>query len=179
LDNTPITIVKVTPDRVNTLHYISRKTFLDAFEHLNNPDDLAVFLNNHLTEKALREEMENPGSEFYFAEIGGEPIAYFKINTGHAQTELQKDDGLEIERIYVLQGHQSKKIGELLLNESINIAKQRNKTYVWLGVWEQNIRAIQFYQKNGFVIFDKHLFTLGNDIQTDIMMKFELKQRPV
>ena len=46
--------------------------------------------------------------------------------------------------------------------------------YIWLGVWEENHRAINFYTKNGFVAFDKHIFVLGEDAQTDIMMKLEL-----
>ncbi|GAA4792702.1 hypothetical protein GCM10023231_21090 [Olivibacter ginsenosidimutans] len=54
------------------------------------------------------------------------------------------------------------------------MAKQRKTRYIWLGVWEDNQRAIQFYKKNGFITFDKHVFTLGNDKQTDIMMKLQL-----
>ena len=42
-------------------------------------------------------------------------------------------------------------------------------------VWEENLRAIRFYEKNGFKTFDKHVFRLGSDEQTDIMMKLELK----
>jgi GNAT superfamily N-acetyltransferase len=169
-----IIITKVAPAGLKQLQYISYKTFVDAFAHLNNPADLEIFLSEHLTEQSLGVEISNPESEFYFAEIDGEPIAYFKINTGNAQTELREAHGLEIERIYVLQGHQGKKIGELLLNTIIDIAKQRNKTYIWLGAWEVNLRGISFYQKNGFVIFDKHLFKVGNDIQTDIMMRLGL-----
>ena len=43
--------------------------------------------------------------------------------------------------------------------------------YIWLGVWEENPRATRFYQKNGFVAFGKHIFKLGDDEQTDILMK--------
>jgi len=42
-------------------------------------------------------------------------------------------------------------------------------------VWEENPRAINFYKKNGFVEFDKHIFVLGDDEQTDIMMRLDLK----
>jgi ribosomal protein S18 acetylase RimI-like enzyme len=170
-----INITKVVPSRLKTLQYISCKTFVDAFAHLNNPADLEIFLSDHLTERSLSAEINNAESEFYFAEINGEPIAYFKINIGNAQTELKETHGLEIERIYVLQEHQGKKIGELLIREIIKIAKQWSKTYIWLGVWEVNLRGISFYQKNGFAIFDKHLFKVGNDIQTDIMMRLELE----
>ena len=51
------------------------------------------------------------------------------------------------------------------------IGKEKGKTYVWLGVWEENHRALQFYEKNGFTVFGKHDFVLGDDVQTDLMMK--------
>ena len=54
------------------------------------------------------------------------------------------------------------------------MAKDKKSDYVWLGVWEENPRAISFYKKNGFEEFDKHIFKLGNDEQTDIMMKLKL-----
>ena len=62
----------------------------------------------------------------------------------------------------------------MLYEKAIEIANQRNADYVWLGVWEENPRAISFYLKNGFVAFDKHIFKLGDDEQTDIMMKLLL-----
>ncbi|NNU33657.1 hypothetical protein HK413_04965 [Mucilaginibacter sp. S1162] len=102
---TNITITRVTPADLKILHYLSRKTFLDAFAHLNDPADMNAYLSDHLTEQSLSAEISNPESEFYFAKIESEPIAYFKINTGNAQTELREAQGLEIERIYVLQGY--------------------------------------------------------------------------
>ena len=54
-------------------------------------------------------------------------------------------------------------------------AREKQAHYVWLGVWEKNERAIAFYRKNGFVAFDTHIFKLGDDEQTDILMKLPLK----
>jgi diamine N-acetyltransferase len=99
-----------------------------------------------------------------------------KINFKEAQTELKENKTIEIERIYVLKDFYGKNVGQLLYDKAIKIAKQKNVEYVWLGVWEENPRAINFYKKNGFVEFDKHIFKLGNDEQTDIMMKLKLKK---
>ena len=99
-----------------------------------------------------------------------------KINVGSAQTELKDDKALEIERIYVISKFQGKKIGQLLYDYALDLAMQGKYDYIWLGVWEENQKAIKFYTKNGFVEFDKHVFRLGNDEQTDIMMKLSLIQ---
>jgi diamine N-acetyltransferase len=74
----------------------------------------------------------------------------------------------------VLKEFHGKNVGKLLYEKALHIARQKNAGYVWLGVWEENHRAIRFYKKNGFKEFDKHIFRLGNDNQTDIMMKLNL-----
>ncbi|WP_345106638.1 GNAT family N-acetyltransferase [Mucilaginibacter panaciglaebae] len=76
-----------------------------------------------------------------------------------------------MERIYVLKEYHGKKAGQFLVEKAINTAQQNRVDFIWLGVWEENHRAISFYQKNGFAAFDKHIFRLGDEEQTDIMMK--------
>ena len=123
----------------------------------------------------MTREVKNENSEFYFAKIDNEVIAYLKVNYGESQTELKDNKSLEIERIYVSKEFHGKNVGQLLYNKAIEVAEQRGSEYVWLGVWEQNPRAIRFYEKNGFAVFDKHIFKLGNDEQIDILMKLKLK----
>ena len=111
---------------------------------------------------------------FYFAKIDNKIAGYLKVNTSTAQTELHDADALEIERIYVINEFQGKKIGQILFDKAIEIAKGQSLKYIWLGVWEKNEKAIQFYEKNGLVKFDTHIFKLGSDVQTDVMMKLVL-----
>lgn len=172
--NADIQFITVKPADLKALCFMSRKTFIDAFAHLNNKADMDAFLADNLTEEKLAYEIQNLDSQFYFAVTDNEPVGYIKINTGPAQTELQEEQALEIERIYVLQDYQGKKIGRFMFNNALQLAKKANKKYIWLGVWSENNRAIKFYQELGFAAFDSHPFKLGNDIQTDIMMKLEL-----
>jgi ribosomal protein S18 acetylase RimI-like enzyme len=169
-----ITITKVTAQDVVALQTISRDTFAQTFDAHNSPEDMQNYLNTSFAIDKLTTELNNPESEFYFAIEGGTVIGYLKVNTGNAQTEKKDPNAFEIERIYVDQTYLGKKIGQLLFNKAIDLAVERKSNYVWLGVWEENHRALAFYTKNGFVPFDKHLFKLGNDEQTDIMMKLEL-----
>ena len=78
---------------------------------------------------------------------------------------------MEIERIYVLQAFHGTGLGQRLYDKAIEIALQYQLDYVWLGVWEENKRAIRFYEKNGFVTFSRHIFRVGEEEQTDLMMK--------
>ena len=167
-------IKKIGLDQLVPLQEIGRKTFYDTFFESDSEESMKTYLATSFSTQKLTAELENPNSEFYFATQNEVVIGYLKINFGPAQTELQDGNSLEIERIYVLQDYHGKKVGQLLFEKAIAIAKDNSCSYVWLGVWEENHRALQFYSKNGFVAFDKHIFVFGDEAQTDIMMKLVL-----
>ena len=159
---------------LNILKEIGKRTFIETFASENSSKNMTEYLESAFTTEKLMSELTNMNSEFYFAEMEGEVVGYLKVNFNDSQTELKVSNALEIERIYVLKEYHSKKVGQLLYDKAIEIAKNKNLKNVWLGVWEQNPRAIRFYEKNGFKVFDKHIFKLGEDEQTDIMMKLEI-----
>lgn len=136
---------------------------------------MTQYLKEGFSQEKLTAEVSNPHSEFYFAMWSNTVIGYLKLNFGSSQTELKDAQALEIERIYVLQEFHGQKVGQSLYEKAMETATQAGVDYVWLGVWEENHRAIRFYTRNGFVEFDKHIFRLGEDEQTDIMMKLQLK----
>ena len=169
-----IIISRVGVNDVEQLQAISRSTFVQTFDEHNDAEDMKAYLDSSFAIDKLTTEITNPNSEFYFALDHEIIIGYLKVNTGTAQTENKDANAFEIERIYVDQAYLGKKIGQLLFEKAIDLAKIKKASYVWLGVWEENHRALAFYKKNGFIPFDKHIFRLGNDEQTDIMMKLEL-----
>lgn len=170
-----IKIQKINNSHIAALQQIGRQTFSETFAESNSAENMAKYLEEAYSLEKLTEELNNPNSFFYFAKLDEKVIGYLKINMGGSQTEIKDNDALEIERIYVLKEFHGKKVGQLLFDKAITIAKELQVAYVWLGVWEENKRALQFYTKNGFVEFDQHVFVLGDEAQTDIMMKLELK----
>lgn len=174
MDN--IIIRKVSQNDLDQLQAIGKQTFYETFAAGNTEENMKKYLDEGFAAAQLKAQLNDPNSEFYFATLHDTVIGYLKLNFGRSQTELQDDKALEIERIYVLKEFHGRKVGQLLYEKAMEIAKQKAAGYVWLGVWEENLRAISFYKKNGFVEFDKHIFKLGNDEQTDIMMKLQLTQ---
>jgi len=172
---TDINIQKVPLDDVDKLQSLSKQTFFETFSSGNTEENIQKYLDEAFSVNRLTDELNDNNAAFYFAILEDQVIGYLKLNFGPSQTELQNDKAVEIERIYVLQAFQGKSVGQALFGKAIEIAREKGADYVWLGVWEENLKAINFYKKNGFVVFDKHLFKLGNDEQTDLMMKLELK----
>ncbi|MFP8892624.1 MULTISPECIES: GNAT family N-acetyltransferase [Chryseobacterium] len=166
-----IIINKASAEDVEIVQSLGRQTFSETFAENNTEEAMKKYLEESFNTEKIKSELNNPDSFFYIAWEEDNPVGYLKVNSGKAQTELQDDTALEIERIYVKKSHHGKKVGQLLYNQALETAEQLGKSYLWLGVWEKNLRALQFYRKNGFVEFDKHIFRLGEEEQTDLMMK--------
>lgn len=170
-----IVIHPVTPDDLETLQTLSRETFYEAFAKDNNEADMQKYLEESFNSEKLTVDLNDPASFFFIAWDNNDPVGYLKLNTGDAQTELKDDDtSVEIERIYVKSAYQGKKIGQLLYDKAEEIGREQKRKYIWLAVWEHNLKAMAFYKKNGFEKFGEHIFKLGDDEQTDIMMRKEL-----
>lgn len=150
---------------------ISYQTFDETFRPDNTSKNMEAYLSEAFTEEKIKNELNNPESEFHFIYFDDELAGYLKVNTGSAQTEQMGDESLEIERIYVLKIFQKQGIGKQLYNKALTIAKQYNLSKVWLGVWEHNQNAIEFYKKMGFKHISDHSFFMGDDRQTDIIMQ--------
>lgn len=170
-----IQITKITSSQVQQLQEVGKQTFQETFAEHNSEENMKTYLEKEFAIEKLQAQLHNKDSAFYFATLESKVIGYLKINFGLSQTELKDNASIEIERIYVLKEFHGKKIGQLLYDKAMQIAKEKKVDYIWLGVWEENKKALHFYTKNGFVVFDKHLFKLGNDEQTDLMMKLQVK----
>ena len=171
-----IKIEQINNSHIAALQQIGHHTFEETFAESNSAENMSIYLEEAYSNEKLSAELNDPNSFFYFAMLDEKVIGYLKLNMGGSQTELKDNDALEIERIYVLKDYHGKKVGQLLFDKAIAIAKEQQVAYVWLGVWEENKRAIHFYTKNGFVEFDQHVFVLGDEAQTDIMMKLQLNK---
>lgn len=150
---------------------ISHQTFYDTFVKLNSKDDMDKFLNEQFTKGRLMMEVGAPDNTFLLAYSDDELAGYAKLRDNSFPATLQCKNALEIARLYSITTMIGKGIGKILMEASIDIARQKNKSVVWLGVWEKNQRAIDFYARWGFEKFDETDFLLGNDVQRDWLMK--------
>lgn len=159
---------------VDALVKISKDTFVDAFEKDNDPVDFQNYIQNAFSPDRLESELKNPDSIFYFVFDEETLVGYYKLNMGKAQTDVHDEDSIELERIYVIQAYQGHKIGAGMLSHILHLVKELGKAYLWLGVWEHNPKAIRFYQRHGFQKFGEHPYYIGNDKQTDWLLRLDL-----
>jgi ribosomal protein S18 acetylase RimI-like enzyme len=134
------------------------------------------YIKYAFSKQKIEGEILNRDSMFYFIKNDEEVMGYTKFNINNAQTEFKTDFTFEIERIYVREKYKAKKLGFTFVQYAVKKAKELGKKEVWLGVWEKNINAIEFYKKCGFHIDGEHAFFMGNDKQNDYIMKIKLEE---
>ena len=168
---TEVKIVQVSEKDLPELIAISRETFTETFGKDNSPEDMAKFLDENYNEDKLGGEMATPGSFFYFLKADGEVAGYLKLDVDDAQNEEVDPNGLEIERIYLRKSFQHRGLGKQLFEFAEEKGRGWGKSVLWLGVWEHNENAKNFYASRGLTRFSEHVFVLGDDRQTDFLLK--------
>ncbi len=173
--NVTIEIILAGKDDVQTLCRLGAETFNETFASDNSQEDMKNYNEQHFSPSVILQELSDSHSAFFIALANGKAAAYMKVNYLTAQTEAQGNDSLEIQRIYVLSAFKNLHIGSRLMKKAEEFAEEKGLHRIWLGVWEHNEAAKAFYDRKGYRAFDQHVFVLGNDVQTDLLLSKTLK----
>jgi ribosomal protein S18 acetylase RimI-like enzyme len=111
---------------------------------------------------------------FLLAYLNEEIAGYVKLKDTRLPKGVDSKNAMEIARLYAMSTMIGRGVGKALMQKSIDIALEKKKDTIWLGVWKENKKAIDFYTSWGFSIFGECDFILGNDLQKDWMMKKKL-----
>ncbi len=153
---------------------MSRQTFYDSFAAQNTKDDMDKFMKEQFTKETLMLEVGAERNIFLLAYDDDEPVGYTRMRENNIPPELGTDRAIEIARIYAVKTSVGKGVGKALMQKCLDTAGEKKHHTLWLGVWEHNKHAIDFYTRWGFKKFAEHDFILGNDVQKDWLMKRKL-----
>lgn len=154
---------------VDELRAVSIETFTDTFGEFNSDENMRIYLEDAYNREKLTAELAETNSQFFFLKKNNETVGYLKLNVGDAQTERVGDNLLEVERIYVRTAFLRHGYGTKLIQTAEEIARDLGVTGMWLGVWEHNQRALNFYGKMGFRHISQHSFFMADDEQIDLI----------
>lgn len=154
---------------------LSRKTFYETFAGMNTRENMDKFMSGQFSVDKLVSEVMSNAYLFFIAYVNEKPAGYLKLSENNSPEELGGRPAIEICRIYADNSFIGKGVGKALMEKALQVAAEKSKEIVWLGVWEQNQRAIDFYTRWGFEKFGTHIFQLGDDPQTDWLMKKEMQ----
>ncbi|HZM24161.1 MAG TPA: GNAT family N-acetyltransferase [Anaerolineales bacterium] len=163
-----------TTDDAEMLSELGARTFYDTFAKDNTPENIEAYLKKSFSPRTQFKELSDPDNIFLIVESENTPIGYAQLTMNSKDEAISKATPLEIRRIYAIQEYLGKGVGKELMQATIGEARKRGCDCVWLGVWEKNQRAIDFYKRWGFREVGTHLFSVGNDPQNDYVMELEL-----
>jgi len=150
---------------------MGRETFEVTFAKDNTPENMKEYLDKAFNRKKIEAEILNADYQYFLAYVEGTAAGYAKMKVGDEVNNQLRESSIELERIYVVPSFQGKKIGVALMQKCIRYAEENRFHWLWLGVWERNSKAINFYKAWGFEKFGQHIFQMGDDPQTDWLMK--------
>lgn len=172
-----IGINRIGIDEVKELSVIARRTFFETFTGTCTDADMEGYLNQHYNTGQLGKELLDKETFIFMARAGNTPVGYLQFKEDYNSfPEIKKWKALELKRLYVLGTFHGKGIAQMLMDFFLDFAIEKNYEMVWLGVWENNIRAQRFYAKYGFSDSGyTHDFPIGSTPQTDKWLWKKLK----
>ena len=169
-----ISVKEATVNDAEVISKLSTETFIETYSWYNTPENMRDYTQKHFSVEQTKKDFSEASTFFFLAYLNDEVIGYAKLRVFEHPEELKGERHIEIERIYVQKKHQDKKAGYAIITNCINFAQAKKYQVIWLGVWEKNLKALDFYTRVGFEKFGLHTFLVGNDAQTDYLMKFDL-----
>jgi ribosomal protein S18 acetylase RimI-like enzyme len=152
------------------------RTFHDAFAPMNSPDNMEAYMSQNFTLQKFSAQIADPRATFLIAEIDTTPVAFAKLYDGDVPICVSGLAPVEIERFYVDRQFHGKGVAQTLMQACFDRARQSGHGTIYLGVWENNHRAIAFYRKCGFDVVGSHVFQLGDEAQNDLLMERRLQE---
>jgi ribosomal protein S18 acetylase RimI-like enzyme len=154
-------IVRAEVKDTELLSEIGKLTFIESHGSCAKPEDINIYLTEKYSTYVFKEELSDAKNIYYIIYHDKRPIGYSKIifNTPYASSQLKNIT--KMERLYLLKEFYNLKFGSALFQFNIDLSKRNDQMGIWLFVWKENLRAVNFYKKNGFAIIGSHDFKIS------------------
>lgn len=169
-----IAIRPATPEDAAVLADLGIRTFRETFETVSSPENLADFLAGAYGEAIQRAELADPARPARILEVDGTPCGFLQLRLGHREPGVPGERPVELQRIYVLRAAQGGGRGAALMAEAVAMARTWGADTLWLGVWENNHKALAFYARSGFREVGEHIFRIGDQVDRDLLLAMDL-----
>jgi len=164
------TIKSCQLEEMDHLMTLSKETYYQAFKAFNTQENMDDYVVKAFSNEQLLAEMRDQQASFYFGIYQNQRVGYLKLNEYDTVSEGHQGPSIEVQRLYVKSDMQNLGMGHFLMEEAIKIARDKGFTFMWLGVWEHNEKALRFYGKFNFERIGSHTFLMGDDSQQDYLL---------
>lgn len=156
-----ISIIRATVKDSQLLAGMGRITFLEAHGNSASAEIVTDYVDQNYSETVITTQLNDPGNLYHLIYYSGAPAGYSKIIYNTSNANISSPQITKLERIYLLKEYYGLDLGRKLLEYNIGLSKKQDQSGMWLFVWKENHRAINFYNKAGFKIIGSHDFKLS------------------
>ena len=143
------------------------RAFRETYSADNKPADLQAHVATAYGLAQQAAELADPSVFTILARLNGELFAYAQVRRSTPPVCVTHTAPIELYRLYVDQRAHGSGLASRLMQVVHQAAREFQGRHIWLGVWEQNSRAIAFYKKVMFVDVGSTFFMVGPDKQID------------
>ena len=169
-----LSILQANISDKNIICALGVTTFYEAYFEQDDSHDLANYALESFGQARIEAELNDANSTFFIAELNGKAVGYAKLRENSKADCLKNENAVELQRIYLLERVKGKGVGVALLKRCLKAARAKGYETLWLGVWELNSAALEFYEKAGFIKAGEVQFPYGTSVGTNCVMKIDL-----
>ncbi len=156
------------------LDAMARKIWLETFGAHYAQDDLDHYLGSaYGPDGRLLKDLA--GGEAVFR-IACDPeagiVGYAKVNAPWLPDA--EPGALQLSQLYVATAWHGRGVAGPLMDWAVAHGRDRGAAALLLTVWEENRRALRFYEKLGFVHVGDYAFPVGEKIDRDLILRLAL-----
>lgn len=159
---------------IDRLALIGSATFLESFAGLLNGD--AILMHCHAEHSASAyERYLKAGAQAWLAETekGRAPVGYTLLGETNLPGSTPVHD-IELKRIYVMAPFHGLGLGYELMKIAIHEARYTGASRLLLGVNKENLKALEFYKRQGFRNYAERKFKVGTELYEDFVLSLNL-----
>ncbi len=171
--NDDINIIKSGWKHYALLAELGATTFFETFIDTHDEQDLIEYITKTYNIEQIKSNLLNNNIHYFIAYDNEGDVGYIKL-VSNTKPETLKGKTIELEKIYIRKRAFGKKTGAALMKKAIEYAQEHGFEHLFLGVWQENTRAVSFYKKFGFKNFSTRQFKLGNQVCDDFLMVLDL-----
>src|SRR5205085_9967041 len=150
---------------------LGARTFYDTFAPHCSPEDMAAYLTEAFSPEIQAAELADQSRLFFIAELDGRAVGYAQLHAADVPTCVSGAKPIELARMYCAKEWHGQGVAHALMRVGLDEARGAGYETMWLGVWERNWRAQAFYRKWDFRVVGSHVFPVGSDPPTDLLME--------
>ena len=128
---------------------VASKTYEETFGHSMTPEELKNELMTTRSEKYFLNAMD---TDDIFVAVDDKVIGYIQVSDIKVDVEgfevYESDQA--INALYISSKYQGTGLGKMLMDKAFESTRIKNTDRVFVDVWNENERAVRFYNKYGF-----------------------------